>query len=220
MHELENRPITGMSRRRSYRARIAMTVAMVMLVAGCGSSPEALPTDPTTAAFADISEDPVSEEVAAEFQAALNDMADGGGMSATVMTADGTWSGATGKADGVRDVRVDDQFAIASITKSVSRSSGDADGRGRRVWPRRPGRRLTFPADLDFDTNGATIRQLLAMRSRHPGLVRRGDAGERCQPHRQRVWSRPTSWRWSAPIALPPVRSSCTRTPTTPCSDW
>ena len=40
-------------------------------------------------------------------------------MSATVMTAEGTWSGTTGKADGVRDLQVDDQFAIASITKSV-----------------------------------------------------------------------------------------------------
>ena len=43
----------------------------------------------------------------------------GAGMSATVMTANGTWSGATGSADGVRDVRVDSQFGIASITKSV-----------------------------------------------------------------------------------------------------
>ena len=49
----------------------------------------------------------------------LNDMADGAGISATVVSADGTWSGATGKADGVRDVTVDDQFAIASVTKSV-----------------------------------------------------------------------------------------------------
>jgi CubicO group peptidase (beta-lactamase class C family) len=71
------------------------------------------------ATFADIREDPVSEEAAAEFQAILSDMAGGAGMAATVMSADGTWSGAAGKADGVRDVRVDDQFAIASVTKSV-----------------------------------------------------------------------------------------------------
>lgn len=65
------------------------------------------------------------EALAAEFQAALEDLAvrdefaDRGGMTATVMTADGTWSGAVGKADDVRDLRIDDQFAIASITKSV-----------------------------------------------------------------------------------------------------
>ena len=72
-----------------------------------------------TAAFVDISEDPVSGRAAAEFQAVLDDMAGGAGISATVMTADGTWSGAAGKADGVRDLRVDDQLAIASVTKSL-----------------------------------------------------------------------------------------------------
>ena len=80
----------------------------------------------------------MTEELAAELQAALalHDVADGGGMSATVMTADGTWSGTTGTADGLRDLHVDDQFAIASITKSVvaarrarvRRRSGGAKG--------------------------------------------------------------------------------------------
>ena len=65
-----------------------------------------------------ISEDPVTEELAAEFQAALalHDVSGGGGMSATVMTADGTWSGTTGTADGVRDLQVD-------ATSSRSRAS-------------------------------------------------------------------------------------------------
>jgi CubicO group peptidase (beta-lactamase class C family) len=115
-------------------------LALVVALAGCAPAPErtetaasvepsvpnaasASPSEPAvsfpTAAFADIREDPVSEQVAAEFQAALSDMAGKGGMSATVMSPDGTWSGAAGKADGVRDVRVDDQFAIASVTKSV-----------------------------------------------------------------------------------------------------
>ena len=48
----------------------------------------------------------MTEELAAKLQAALalHDVADGGGMSATVMAAEGTWSGTTGKADGVRDL--------------------------------------------------------------------------------------------------------------------
>lgn len=46
-------------------------------------------------------------------------MTGGGGIAATVMSPEGTWSVATGKANTVRDVRVDDQFAIASVTKSV-----------------------------------------------------------------------------------------------------
>lgn len=94
-----------------------------------GSAPSTEPTEPPAPFpfenFAAISEDPVAEALATEFQGALEDLAvrdefaDRGGMTATVMTADGTWSGAVGKADDVRDLRIDDQFAIASITKSV-----------------------------------------------------------------------------------------------------
>jgi hypothetical protein len=111
-------------------------LAVVVALAGCGPTSDgtgtavsdepsvsdvasASPSEPAesfpTAAFADISEDPVSEEVAEEFLAALREMARRGGMTATVMSPEGTWSGATGKADGVRDVRVDDQFAITAL---------------------------------------------------------------------------------------------------------
>src|SRR5687767_10384700 len=68
----------------------------------------------STAAFSDLSEDPVSAEAAAEFEAALREMAGKGGMTATVMSPDGTWSGAVGKANRVRDVGINDQFAIGS----------------------------------------------------------------------------------------------------------
>jgi Tol biopolymer transport system component len=40
--------MTRMSPRRSYPPRIAITVAMAMLMAGCASSPEAGPTEPTS----------------------------------------------------------------------------------------------------------------------------------------------------------------------------
>ena len=62
----------------------------------------------------------MTDELAAKFQVALEELAardefaEAGGVVATVMTADGTWSGTTGTADGVRDLRVDDQFAIAA----------------------------------------------------------------------------------------------------------
>ena len=129
------------------------------------------PSDPAaafpTAAFAEISEDPVSDETAAEFQAILNEMAGRAGMAATVMSPDGTWSGATGKADRIRDVRVDDQFAIASITKSIVAAQVMQmveDGELDLDDPATD----HLPADLDFDTNGATIRQLLGQRSGIP----------------------------------------------------
>jgi hypothetical protein len=50
VHDLENRPMTRMSPRRSYPPWIAITVAMAMLMAGCASSPEARPTEPTSKA--------------------------------------------------------------------------------------------------------------------------------------------------------------------------
>ena len=90
----------------------------------------------------------------------LNEMAGDGGMSATVMTSDGTWSGTAGTADGVRAVQVDDQFSIASITKSIVEAQV-------MQWSKPATCRSTIPPpttcrpDVDVDTNGATIRQLL-----------------------------------------------------------
>lgn len=165
-----------------------MAATLVVALAGCAPapggteatvpalSPEAsvAPASPSeaavsfpTAAFAAIREDPVSEEVAAEFQAILTDMAGGGGMAATVMTPGGTWSGATGKADGVRNVRVDDQFAIASITKSVIAAQVMQMVEAGELALDDPAADH-LPRDLDFDTNGATIRQLLGMHSGIP----------------------------------------------------
>ena len=141
----------------------------------------------------------------------------GAGMSATVMTADGTWSGATGSADGVRDVRVDSQFGIASITKSVIAAQVMQMVEAGELSLDAPASDY-LPANFDFDTNGATIRQLLDMHSGIPDWYG-DDMEERMATHRRRDWSRPRCWRWSAPIVLPPMRSSCTRTPTTPCSD-
>lgn len=149
-------------------------LAAIVALAGCASAAGTTSTTQPdasfpTALFATIGEDPVSEDVADELLAILNDMADGSGVTATVMSADGTWSGAAGKADGVRDVEVDSQFAIASITKSVIAAQvmqmveagelGLDDLATDRLPP------------LDFDTNGATIRQLLGMRSGIPDYV-------------------------------------------------
>ena len=123
--------------------------------------------------FAAILEDPVTDEVAATFQAALDDLvrsdhfAAGGGMVATVMTADGTWTGSVGKANSDRDLQVDDQFAIASITKSLVAAQimlmVEAGELGLDDLATDH-----LPQDLQFDTNGATIRDLLSHRSGIP----------------------------------------------------
>lgn len=120
------------------------------------------------AAFADLRDTPVTKTLQATLQAALavQDVT-GGGLSATVMTADGTWSGTTGKADGVRGLRVDDQFSIASITKSVIAAQVmlmvEAGELGLDDLAADH-----LPEDLELDTNGATVRQLLGHRSGLP----------------------------------------------------
>jgi CubicO group peptidase (beta-lactamase class C family) len=140
-------------------------------------------------AFADISEDPVSKKEAAEFQAILDDMAsfDEAGMSATVMTTDGTWNGATGSADGVRDVRVDSQFGIASITKSVIAAQVMKLVEAGELSLDAPASDY-LPANFDFDTNGATIRQLLEMLAGIPDWYGE-DIEERMATHRRRDWT-------------------------------
>lgn len=186
---------------------VITTLVVAAISAGCsGSGPAATPSSAATTtqpsqsapvnafpieAFADISEDPVSEAAAAELQAILDDSAGRAGMAATVMTADGTWSGATGRADGVRDVRVDDQFAIASITKSLVAAQVMQMVEAGELGLDDPAADH-LPPDLDFDTNGATIRQLLGHRSGLPGYdPKLFDPGRQESPSkdRQRVWT-------------------------------
>jgi D-alanyl-D-alanine carboxypeptidase len=139
-----------------------------------------------TAAFAAMSEDPVTEATAADFQTALEEMAGGGGMSATVMTAGGTWSGAAGKADGVHDMQPDSQFGIGSGTKPIIAAQVMRLVEAGEVALDAPATDY-LPADFTFDTNGATIRQLLSHRSGIPDFY--DDAWvERTAEERSRVW--------------------------------
>jgi D-alanyl-D-alanine carboxypeptidase len=195
--------------RRAHAFGRVSAFALVVALTGCTSnpgkgetaasvepsvSPVASPT-PTeeapafpTEAFADISEEPVPEKETAGFQAILTDMAafNGAGMSATVMTANGTWSGATGSADGVRDVQVDSQFGIASITKSVIAAQVMQMVEAGELSLDAPASDY-LPANFDFDTNGATIRQLLGMHAGIPDWYD-DDMLERLSTHRRRDW--------------------------------
>ena len=186
-----------------------IVVALVVVLTGCSSAPSEREGSPpagstvappsstasTTsaspfpvAAFAAISEDPATDEMAASLQAALatHDIAGGGGMSATVMTTEGTWSGTTGKADRVRDLQVDDQFAIASITKSVVAAQVMLMVEAGELGLDDPVADH-LPTDLRFDTNEATIRQLLGHRSGLPDYYELGPLGK-IETDSQRVW--------------------------------
>ncbi len=130
-----------------------------------GSS-EAFPTED----FADISEAPVDDELADELQEALAQSAGSRGVTATVMTAGGTWSGAVGTADGEHLMEPDAQMAIASLTKTtVAAQVLQLVEEGELALDDPVADHL--PADLGFDTNGATVRHLLSMRSGIPNYT-------------------------------------------------
>lgn len=196
--------------------RALVTGLMVIMVAGCaspgsGASPaDSMPAGPAASpvarrsispsgqasvaptpfpvwAFAELSDEPLPSRTAARLQAALERMAGGGGITATVMTADGSWSGAIGKADGVDDLQPDSQFGIASGTKPVVAAQVLQLVEAGEIDLDRPATDY-LPADFEFDTNGATIRQLLSHRSGIPDWY--NDAvRQQVEADRSRAWT-------------------------------
>jgi D-alanyl-D-alanine carboxypeptidase len=166
--------------------RFLVTALVIVIVSGCGSSgsaaspspattpgattaaapvqPSAAPTTFPMGAFAALTDEPVRADVAAKLQAALDGMGGGGGIAATVMTAGGMWSGAAGTADGVDDLQLDSQFGIASGTKSIIAAQVMQLVEAGEISLDAPATDY-LPADFTFDTNGATIRQLLSHRT-------------------------------------------------------
>lgn len=126
--------------------------------------------------FADVderAEHPVPARLGRLLQDALADATDGSGATATVMSAVGTWTGAVGRADRRTPMDPDAQMAIGSVTKSIVAAqvmqlveAGDL-ALDDPVADHLPGWVRT-------DTNDATIRDLMAMRS---GLADYVDSG-------------------------------------------
>ena len=178
--------------------RRLLAVGIALLVVGCATaSPSGIPTpaatgtpptstapvatasipptplpSPTalafpTEAFAALTDEPVPAELAVELQSTLDRLAGEAGVSATIMSPHGTWSGVSGKAAGDQDVTVDTQFSIASITKAVTAAQVMQLVEAGKLGLDDPvADRL--PSDIEFDTNGATIRHLLGHRSGIP----------------------------------------------------
>jgi D-alanyl-D-alanine carboxypeptidase len=90
------------------------------------------------------------------------------GVSATVIAADrGTWTGVAGMADEVNPIEPSSQFEIGSIAKTfIAAEVMRLVEQGRLRLSDPVSDRL--PPDLDFDTNGTTIEDLLSMRSGIP----------------------------------------------------
>ena len=140
-----------------------------------------------TAAFAGMRLEPVSDARTKTYDAILPDIAGGSGTTATVISAEGIWSGAVGTSDGVHNVQVDSQFGIASITKSVVAAQVMQLVETGELSLDAPATDY-LPADFAFDTNRATIRQLLEMRSGIPDWF--DDAmKQRVEEDRLHVWT-------------------------------
>jgi D-alanyl-D-alanine carboxypeptidase len=153
---------------------VAMAVALLTSACTTGASPSSSPPVTLTYTLGHFPAVPTgsfSHSTAGSMQAVLDASIDPGGLpgiSATVMTADGhVWTGTAGTADGVHPIEARTQFGIASITKTVIAAEVmRLSERGLL--------RLSdlvsehFPPNLHFDTNGATIENLLHMESGIP----------------------------------------------------
>jgi len=121
--------------------------------------------------FPEAPADPIDAATVHELQAILDAAVGSGGLpgiSATLIAADeGTWSGAAGTADGTHPVEVASQFAIASITKTVVAAEVMRLSETGALHLADPVSEH-LPAGFDFDTNGATVENLLAMESGIP----------------------------------------------------
>ena len=142
------------------------------------SSPSPSPTSSSGVAakyslghFPDVPKASLSDPTTSALQAVLDAAVkqDGlPGVTATVLVAGGgAWSGAAGTADGVHPVKVRSQFGIASITKMVIAAEImrlSEEGKLRLSDPVS----VHLPPGFHFDTNGATIENLLSMESGIP----------------------------------------------------
>ncbi|CAN5632977.1 serine hydrolase domain-containing protein [soil metagenome] len=120
--------------------------------------------------FPDPPTDALSDATIAELQAIL-DAAVGGrlpGLTATVLVADrGAWSSAAGRGDRDDAMETRSQFGIGSITKTVVAAAVlrlAEEGVLRLSDPVSD----HLPASIEFDTNGATVEDLLSMESGIP----------------------------------------------------
>ncbi len=164
----------------THRGRLP-TFALVIALAGCtpsgsttasiepsGAPASASPSEGAeafpTEVFAGLGDEPVSDELAAELQEVLDRSANVDGLTATVISPAGTWSGATGFAAGHRAMVPNDQMSIAHITQTlVAAQVMQLVEAGELSLDDLAADRL--PPGLGFDTNGATIADLLSHRS-------------------------------------------------------
>ena len=189
----------GSERRGGFTARLATSVIAAALAFGACGSPPAATSSPANVASAAASSSPVRSSSpptatptpvpplpllgslptndldatkAKALQAILDDTVHSGApdVIAAIITGDGAWAGAAGIAGAKgRKATADDEFAIASITKTftaalvmrlVEQGKMDLDAP-----------LASYLGDLKVDANGATVQQALEMRAGLPDFA-------------------------------------------------
>ena len=176
-------------------AKWVVVIVLATLVSACGTSAESNDASPLTTARVSSSPGskptstaspkatvpyslghfaaPPTEALPAASASALQAILDQAvpnlpGVSATVIVAGrGTWSGVAGTADGEHPVEVRSSFGIASYTKTVIAAEVMLLADEGKLTLSDPVS-AHLPGDFTFDTNGATIGNLLAMESGIP----------------------------------------------------
>jgi D-alanyl-D-alanine carboxypeptidase len=155
------------------RTAVSAVVVVGMLTSACASSSPPVAWTYTLGHFPAVPTGSFSASTTGALQTVLDAAVKGGlpGITATVLAADGrAWSGAAGTADGVHPVEARSQFGIASITKTVIAAQiMRLSEQGSLRLSDQVSEHL--PSSFHFDTNGATIQNLLHMESGIPDPV-------------------------------------------------
>ncbi len=126
--------------------------------------------------FPEFPSGPLSESIAARFQAVLDEAVDKGtftGVTAAVIVADrGSWTGAAGSMEGVEDVPLtpDSRLPTHSAGKNIVAAQVLRLVEEGKLGLDDPAVDHLPPELGFFDANGATVRQVLGMRSGIPDL--------------------------------------------------
>lgn len=158
--------------------------AITALVVGCGTSPTSDPTTPRASAgpvtsvgnFPTIPTAALPDELTSSLRAAVDDPVEVGtfeGVTAAVVVAgQGTWSGAAGVDEQGAPLSAGSQLLTASVAKTVTAAEVLHLVEGGNLGLDDPAVDHLPRAIARFDLHGATIRDLLGMRS---GVVDRSD---------------------------------------------
>ena len=213
---------------RTARVTIVALAVASLGIAACSTNsnsdtatPAASPTMSSAPLWAPPGSGDLSAQTADELQAAIDKWVAQGsltGMTAAVVTPDGVWSGAAGVDGAGTPLQPDSALSLQSISKTYTAAEVMLlAGRGL-VDLDAP---ITDYVDVPFDTQGATVRQVLAMRSGFPDYTDRGSPRRRSP--RTSTGSGPSARRWPpCPRTqkgwAPSAARRATTTSTTNCS--